>query len=166
MLGGSAAVTSFLQLKKERRTSRFSLLFLDYNEFLLQDLAVYKYDAPTPELSWYVAFCCYTSPIALLLSFYLIFADKHNSCHRVRCSQSRVGGRLKVCTRGLIFEPTSDAGAPIVRFPYKAMVSPLAPYNLAPGSAAATSVDPATLFTFTSKLCVDLEVVPEVGVLL
>lgn len=47
-------ITSMLQLRKDRRASRFTLLFLEYNEFLLNDLAVYKYDAPTPELSWWV----------------------------------------------------------------------------------------------------------------
>ena len=47
-------ITSMLQLHKDRRASRFTLLFLEYNEFLLNDLAVYKYDAPTPELSWFV----------------------------------------------------------------------------------------------------------------
>ena len=46
------SVTSFLQLKKDRRASRFTLLFLDSEEFALQDFAVYKYAAPTPELSW------------------------------------------------------------------------------------------------------------------
>ena len=49
-----AEITSFLQLKTGRQLSRFTLLFLEYNEFLLQDYAVYKYDAPTgPESSWY-----------------------------------------------------------------------------------------------------------------
>lgn len=53
-MSSQTGVTSFLQLKKDRRASRFTLLFLEYNEFLLQDLAVYKYEAPTVERSWYV----------------------------------------------------------------------------------------------------------------
>lgn len=71
--------------------------------------------------------------------------------------EARVAGRLKLCTRGLVFEPTSDSRAPIVRFPFKAMTLPLSPFPLSPGSAAATGIDPATLFAFTSKLCIDVE---------
>jgi len=128
MASQSSGVTSFLQLKKDRRASRFTLLFLEYNEFLLQDLAVYKYEAPTSDLSW------------------------------VRSSNGRIGGRLKLCTRGLIFEPTTDSRAPIVRFPFKSMMSPMKPYKLAQGSALATQTNPSSLFYFDSSLCIDIEI--------
>lgn len=48
--------TSFLSLRKERRTSRFTLLFLEYNEFMLQDFGVFMYDMPTRDVSWYYYF--------------------------------------------------------------------------------------------------------------
>ena len=93
----------------------------------IQDLAVYKYDAPTGSDTW------------------------------MRSVSSRVSGRLKLCTRGLVFEPTSDPRQALVRFPFKGMVAPLAPYELAPGSAAASGVDASTLFALACNKCVDLE---------
>lgn len=77
---------------------------------------------------------------------------------RVRCVSGRVGGRLKLCTRGLIFEPTSDSRAPIVRYPFKSMIKKMGSFSLASGSAAATGIDPASLFCFESVLCTDIEV--------
>ena len=88
---------------------------------------MYKYDAPTGSDTW------------------------------MRSVSSRVSGRLKLCTRGLVFEPTSDPRQALVRFPFKGMVAPLAPYELAPGSAAASGVDASTLFALTCNKCVDLE---------
>ena len=75
----------------------------------------------------------------------------------MRIMGQRVAGRLKLCTRGLIFEPSSDSRSAIVRFPFKAMVAPLEHYDLAQGSAAASGLDPASLFSFGCRLCIDLE---------
>ena len=52
--GALAGPASFLQLREKDRqgTSRFTLLFLEYNEYLLQDYAVYKYDVPSGGDTW------------------------------------------------------------------------------------------------------------------
>jgi len=109
------------------RGSRFSLLHLEYNEFLIQDYAVFMYPAPTAGKSW------------------------------VRCAGERCSGRLKLCTRGLVFEP-EDKRRPLQRFPFKSMTCPPVPFDLAAGSAAATAVDAASLFSVASKVWLDIEV--------
>jgi hypothetical protein len=52
MANQAAGPCSFLQLRKDRQASRFTLLFLEYNEYLLHDFAVYKYDAPSTNDAW------------------------------------------------------------------------------------------------------------------
>ena len=76
----------------------------------------------------------------------------------------RTNGRLKVCTRGLVFEPAAGARAPIVRWPFRAMPKPgPRSVELQAGSAAALGVDPRSLFSFRSRTAVDLESGGRVG---
>ena len=77
----------------------------------------------------------------------------------VKAATNRVDGRLKLCTRGLVFEPTAGGprAATLVRWPFKSLTAALRPFALAPGSAAASGVDPGSLFALSAKLCVDVE---------
>ena len=125
--------TSFTELPgNHRRPGRFSLLHMEYGEYMLSDLSVVRFDVPESG-SWVQAV--------------------------------RTAGRLKVCTRSLVFEPAAGSrGAPIVRWPLRAMPSPgPRPLELARGSAEASGIDPCTLFCFRSRTAVDLESGGRVG---
>ncbi|ETW08330.1 hypothetical protein H310_00940 [Aphanomyces invadans] len=77
--------------------SRFSLLLLEDGEFFLDDLSVFKYPDPV--------FQCLTFD---------------------SCIQRKVQGRLKLCTRSIMFEP-QDIMQPILKFPFRDMnVTPCA----------------------------------------
>ena len=71
--------------------SRFDLLLLDEGEYYLEDYSVFEYPHPVPA--------------------------------RTSLQQAldrRVQGRLKLCTRCLVFEP-QDTTMPLVKFPYRKM---------------------------------------------
>ncbi|CAK4165563.1 unnamed protein product [Aphanomyces euteiches] len=75
--------------------SRFSLLLLEDGEFFLDDFSVFKYPDPV--------FQCLTFDA---------------------CVQRKTQGRLKLCTRSIMFEP-QDPMLPILKFPFRDM--PISP---------------------------------------
>ena len=122
---------SFLASLKQRRSTqnRFSLLHLSHNEYLLQDYAVFRYIVSERTMSW------------------------------VRCHGTQVGGRLKLASKGLVFMPTSDKTAPIVRYPFSAMQGDVGEFNLPPGSEMTTGVESAHLFSFVTDSAIDLDTI-------
>ncbi|EQC41942.1 hypothetical protein SDRG_00794 [Saprolegnia diclina VS20] len=73
---------------------RFNLLLLEDGEYFLDDFSVFRYPDPV--------FTC--------LTFH-------------HCKQRKVQGRLKLCTRSLMFEP-QDPILPILKFPFRDMALP------------------------------------------
>jgi factor associated with neutral sphingomyelinase activation len=71
--------------------SRFNLLLLEEGEFYLEDYSIFQYPHPTSSGKGFE-----------------------------ECKALKVQGRLKLCTRSLMFEP-ADTRLPIECFPFKAM---------------------------------------------
>ena len=110
-----ASTQSLLQLPTAKTRSRFNLLLLEPGEYYFQDFAVHHYPTPSE------------------------FADRAAAAEALPWGERtrlRQAGRLKFCSRSLLFEP-SDARLPVLRFPYKHMAAaPLERYRPRSGAPA------------------------------
>lgn len=107
--------------KKHRKLnrSRFNLLLLDYGEYFLEDFSAYHFPLPTNDLKQ---------------SF-----EIHD--------HSKIQGRLKLNSRSIIFEP-NDVRYPLLKFPYRYMISQLEQFNLTPNETNQLSIQVNGFFTF------------------
>ncbi|CAM9421931.1 unnamed protein product, partial [Choristocarpus tenellus] len=91
--------------KPSRKRSRFNLLALEHGEYYFQDYSAYYYPPSTLPNSAGLGPSSYASGGA---------------------RRPRHQGRLKLCSRGLLFEP-SDRLLPLVKYPFRHMETPMEP---------------------------------------
>ena len=89
-LSSSANVKFFWESKSSRNKckSRFNLLLLEYGEYFIEDVSVFWYPVPND-----------------------IAGRPFKSCDALK-----IQGRLKLCSRSVLFEP-NDIRKPIIKFP-------------------------------------------------
>ena len=87
---------------KTKGKSRFNLLLLEYGEFYFEDFSAYLYPVPSESKDFFRPF--------------------------LQCDAMKVQGRLKLCSRSLIFEPT-DIKKPLIKFPFKNMTKNIVNYK-------------------------------------
>lgn len=126
---GKSNIKFFWDKKNKKQRSRFNLLLLEYGEYFLEDLSAYLFPVPTDDLSQH-------------------FEVKDGL---------KIQGRLKLCTRSLVFEP-SDIRKPIMKFPYKTMSSSLEVFQLKEMEKAQLSVELAGFFTFLCQSYFEMKV--------
>jgi factor associated with neutral sphingomyelinase activation len=99
--------------------NRFNLLLLDYGEYFFEDLSAFLIPVP---------------------------AD--GSDHSMEVSDAlKVQGRLKICSRSIIFEP-SDTKKPLTKYPFKNFTSSILPFRASFPQKVVTLVDISGYFTF------------------
>jgi factor associated with neutral sphingomyelinase activation len=133
----SVTVRFFWETLHRRHRARFNLLLLDHNEYLLEDLSAYCFPAPSD---------------ATISSASTAIKDA-----------LKIQGRLKLCSKSLVFEPT-DVHYPVMKFPYKQMSSDVT--LLSPKTSSASqqlSEELRGLFTFTSSAYFELKEGNKVG---
>eukprot|EP01038_Epipyxis_sp_PR26KG_P015463 gene15463-20862_t len=106
--------------KKSSKT-RFNLLLLEFGEYFLEDFSAYHFPCPSLDLT---------------KSFEINEGLK-------------VQGRLKLCSRSLIFEP-SDIRKPLLKFPFKTISNNIEVFNLKASELASLSIQVSGAFTFVS----------------
>lgn len=118
--------------------SRFNLLLLEYGEYFFEDLSVY---------------------------YYPVIPDG-NVGSLTRCDGLKVQGRLKLCSRSLIFEP-SEIRRPIIKFPFKNIVSPIeslqGPGPVFASEAKKLGINIACFFSFLSSSFFEMKGNDKVG---
>lgn len=114
--------------------SRFNLLILEYGEYFLEDYSAYYFPIPTNDLK---------------------------KTFEIQDS-SKIQGRLKLCTRSLVFEP-NDVRYPILKFPYRGMNSELERFNLKPSEYGQLTVQVNGFFTFVSSMHLELKANNKIG---
>lgn len=92
----------FWEKPTKKSRTRFNLLLLEYGEIFLEDISVYHF--PHVPSNW---------------------NDQH---HVDKCESLKQQGRLKICSKSLIFEP-AEKRLPILRFPFKSIVGNLSEPN-------------------------------------
>jgi len=95
------------------------LLLLEFGEYFLEDFSAYHFPLPTNDITQ---------------SFEIQ-------------DSSKIQGRIKLCSRSIIFEPT-DVRYPVLRFPYKYVVTEFQKFNLKPHEASQLSIQVTGCFTF------------------
>ena len=119
----SAAVPSFFWKRPVESRGRFNLLLLEYGELFFEDLAVF---------------------------YYPVFPNHSTSF--AQCDAVKWKGRLKLCSRSLIFEP-NDERKPLYKFAFKAIDSVVEPFHLRREEAdecrSSTGKLPSGFLTFT-----------------
>jgi Beige/BEACH domain/PH domain associated with Beige/BEACH len=120
--------------RKSRLVSRgrFNLLLLEYGEIFYENLSVFQYPVPNHNLK---------------------FAE---------CDSLKVKGRLHVCSRSIIFEP-SDIKRPLLKFPYRTITSELENFRLKPEEIAQCSVTASGFATFRCSGYFELKGNDQVG---
>jgi factor associated with neutral sphingomyelinase activation len=107
--------------------SRFNLLHLEHGEYFLEDFSVF----------WYP------------------FPDESSGKLFYQCESLKVQGRLKLCSRSLIFEP-SDVGKPITKYMFKSFRSRLVEYRLSKSDHKMYGGDLSGFFSFRSCNIIEL----------
>ena len=122
---------------KSKGRSRFNLLLLEYGEYYFEDFSVYIYPVPL---------------------------DGNGNTQRPfsQCDALKVQGRLKLCSRSLIFEP-SDLRRPLIKFPLKMITSPVEKFRLKPTEEKQCSVEVSGFFTFTCSSYFEMKANDKVG---
>ena len=87
--------------QKQKGRSRFNLLLLEYGEYFFEDLS---------------AWCSHISTVTSTAS------QKDDAKEALDNKDLQVQGRLKICSRSLIFEPT-DVKKPVKKYPFKGIIS-------------------------------------------
>lgn len=81
------------------------------------------------------------------------FPDEFQSFHQ--CDSLKVQGRLKLCSRSVIFEP-SDSGKPIVKYMFKSFRSQLVEYRLSKTDSKLYGTDVSGFFSFRTNNVIEL----------
>lgn len=102
-------------------TYRFNLLLLEYGEYFFEDLSVYLFPLPS----------------------------EHKPFHQ--CDALKVQGRMKLCSRSIIFEPT-DQRKPIIKYQFRSFKNVLEQYYLNKHDRAHCSVEVTGFFAFRYDL--------------
>jgi hypothetical protein len=98
---------------------RFNLLLLEYGEYFFEDISVYLFPVPNE--------------------------NKGKAFHQ--CDALKVQGRLKLCSRSIIFEPI-DQRKPIVKYQFRSFRSAVEEYSLSQGDRQHCSVEVSGFFSF------------------
>jgi factor associated with neutral sphingomyelinase activation len=118
---------------KTKSRSRFNLLLLEYGEYFFEDLSVYSFPIPN--------------------------GDINNISSFRECDSNKTQGRLKLCSRSLIFEP-NEVRKPLIKYSFKSMTSPvkeeLNPYDQ-------FSVELSGLFTFFCSSYIEMKANDKIG---
>jgi factor associated with neutral sphingomyelinase activation len=118
----------------KKSKTRFNLLLLEFGEYFLEDLSAYYFPIPTNDLTK---------------------AFEINDSLKMQ-------GRIKLCTRSLIFEP-SDLRQPIVKFQYKNIASALQNFNLKESEVKQLSAEVSGLFTFLCTSYFEMKANDKIG---
>lgn len=118
----------------KKNRSRFNLLLLEYGEYFLEDLSVFFFPLPTNDLT-------------------KVFEVSDSL---------KIQGRLKLSTRSLIFEPT-DIRFPLMKFPYKSMITSLETFNLKESEIRQLSIEVSGFFTFMCNNYFEMKANDKVG---
>jgi hypothetical protein len=110
--------------KKLKSRSRFNLLLLEYGELFLEDLSVFMF------------------PISSGTSLETLSSNAFHISDSLKAQ-----GRLKLSSRSLIFEP-NEVRRPLIKFPYKSMITSLQEFFLRPNEKLQLSVPVSGFFTF------------------
>eukprot|EP01041_Mallomonas_annulata_P001754 gene1754-3385_t len=114
--------------------SRFNLLLLEYGEYFFEDLSAYWYPVPNDVCG---------RPFKL-------------------CDSLKVQGRLKLCSRSIIFEP-NDPRKAIIKFPFKTLLSEPDLYRLAVEEMKDCSIAHSGFFTFYCSSVYELKANDKIG---
>jgi hypothetical protein len=98
---------------------RFNLLLLEYGEYFFEDLSVYLFPVPS--------------------------SDDRKPFHQ--CDALKVQGRMKFCSRSIIFEPT-DQRKPIIKYLFRSFRSNVEQYFLSKQDRSHCSVEVSGFFAF------------------
>lgn len=120
--------------RKSRLASRgrFNLLLLEYGEIFYENLSVFQYPVP------------------------------HHNLKFAECDSLKVKGRLHVCSRSIIFEP-SDIKRPLLKFPYKTITSELENFRLKPEEILQCSITASGFATFKCSAYFEMKGNDQVG---
>ena len=133
----------FWERSKGASKSRFNLLLLEHAEYFFEDISVFHYPyLPKDALS-----NCTNSLGKASFS---------------ECDSLKVQGRLKLCSRSIIFEPT-DGKKPIRKYPFRGIVSAVTQFNLKPEEIAEIGLMAAGYFTFVCSSYVEMKANDKVG---
>lgn len=102
-----------------KKKSRFNLLLLEYGEYFLEDFSAYSIPFPS---------------------------DSSGRSFKY-CESLKTQGRLKLCSRSILFEP-NDSRKPIIRFPFKNFLSEPSLYQLSPDELLICTVQFSGCFVF------------------
>jgi factor associated with neutral sphingomyelinase activation len=126
--GKQNPINFFWDKKLNKNRSRFNLLLLEYGEYLLEDISASYFPVPTQDLS--------------------------SSFEVKDCL--KLPGRLKLCTRSIIFEP-SDTRYPLTKFPFKSILGDLELFHLKQKEIDMIDSDFSGFFTFAVQSIVEIK---------
>lgn len=110
--------------KSSKARSRFNLLLLEYGEFYFEDYSSALYSFPVGE------------------------GNQISSHNLLQIDSIKWLGRLKVCSRCLIFEP-SDIKKPLLKFPFRYILSDVSEFPINSNTIKVSSIDTSGFLTFT-----------------
>lgn len=117
----------FWERKTHSGRSRFNLLLLEHGEYFFEDFSVYLF--PVPDASSGKAF--------------------HH------CDALKIQGRMKLCSRSLIFEPT-DQRKPIIKYMFRTFRRTAEEYSLSNSDRMQCSVELSGFFSFRCSGTVEM----------
>lgn len=110
--------------KSNKARSRFNLLLLEYGEFYFEDYSAALYPIPTSN------------------------GDQISTRNLIQIDSLKWVGRLKVCSRCLIFEPT-DTKKPLLKFPFRYITTTVSEFSMNGNVIKESSIDTSGFLTFT-----------------
>lgn len=123
------------KLRKQNRL-RFNLLLLEHGEYYLEDFSAYHFPLPTNDLS---------------------------NAFEVR-DASKIQGRLKLCSRCILFEP-NEVRYPLIKFPFRSMINnaEFQQFRLKKEEQAQLSIQVTGFFTFACGSYMEMKANDKIG---
>lgn len=119
---------------RKRTKTRFTLLLLEYGEYFVDDVGVFQFPNP----------------------------DDGSGRDFFQCDALKVQGRLKLCTKSLIFEP-ADGRRPLVKFPFKHMSASVGEYGLTPSQRSQCTIETSGFFSFSCSPVFEMKEEGKIG---
>ena len=119
---------------RKRTKARFNLLLLDYGEFFVEDVGVYQYPSP----------------------------NDGSGRDFFQCDALKVQGRMKLCTKSLIFEP-SDGRKPLIKFPFRFMPGGVSEYTLSSSQKSQCTIETSGFFSFSCATLYEMKEDGKIG---
>lgn len=109
---------------KSKGKGRFNLLLLEFGEYYFEDYSVYHYPIPSDDMR------------------------DPNYRPFLQCDAMKVQGRLKLCSRSIVFEPIS-VKKPLLKFPFKAIRGQIDQYRLRASDLIQCSLEASGFLSFS-----------------